>query len=121
MVANLLQPQTEKQLSEYFSGKRKDFDIPLAPKGTVFQLMAWRELSKIPYGETISYGEQARRVGDIKKARAVGMANGQNPISIIIPCHRVIGSSGVLTGYAGGLDVKEKLLLHEQKLSSQAA
>ena len=102
--------KAEKQLKEYFAGKRKDFDLPLDPQGTVFQIKAWRELSKIPYGKTISYGEQAKRVGDAKKARAVGMANGRNPLAIVVPCHRVIGASGALTGFGGGLKTKKYLL-----------
>ncbi len=102
--------KTEKQISEYFAGKRKEFDIKLDMRGTVFQIKAWRELQKIPYGKTISYGEQAARIGDAKKARAVGAANGRNPLLIIVPCHRVIGSSGALTGFASGLDMKQKLL-----------
>jgi methylated-DNA-[protein]-cysteine S-methyltransferase len=102
--------KAEQQLAEYFSGKRKSFDVKLDMRGTVFQIKAWRELQKIPYGETISYGEQAKRVGDAKKARAVGMANGRNPLAIIVPCHRVIGSSGALVGFGGGLNTKQKLL-----------
>ncbi|MBY0406471.1 MAG: methylated-DNA--[protein]-cysteine S-methyltransferase [Rickettsiales bacterium] len=109
--------RAEKQLAEYFAGTRKHFDLRLDMHGTVFQIKAWHELQKIPYGQTISYGEQARRVGDAKKARAVGMANGRNPLSIVVPCHRVIGASGGLTGFGGGLPVKEFLLRHE---SSQA-
>lgn len=105
--------RAEKQLGEYFAAKRKTFDLKLDLRGTVFQLMAWKELQNIPYGQTISYAEQAGRVGDAKKARAVGMANGRNPVSIIVPCHRVIGASGALTGYAGGMHVKEFLLKHE--------
>lgn len=107
--------KAEKQLAQYFAGKRKDFDLPLDIKGTIFQLKAWRELQKIPYGKTISYGEQARRVGDVNKARAVGMANGRNPICIVVPCHRVIGASGALTGFGGGLKTKEFLLKLEKK------
>jgi methylated-DNA-[protein]-cysteine S-methyltransferase len=107
--------QTEKQLSEYFSGKRKDFNLPLDATGTVFQMKAWKELCKIPYGKTISYGQQAKGVGDAKKARAVGMANGRNPLSIVVPCHRVIGASGSLTGFGGGLKVKEYLIDLEKK------
>jgi len=103
------------QLAEYFAGKRKHFDLPLDMRGTVFQIKAWRELVKIPYGQTISYGEQAKRVGDAKKARAVGMANGRNPICIVIPCHRVIGVSGDLTGFGGGLKVKQYLLDLERR------
>ena len=100
----------EKQLEEYFSGKRKEFDIKLDMQGTVFQINSWRQLQKIPYGETISYGQQAERIGDAKKARAVGAANGRNPLLIIVPCHRVIGASGALTGFGGGLPMKQKLL-----------
>jgi methylated-DNA-[protein]-cysteine S-methyltransferase len=106
---------TKNQLEEYFQGKRKVFDLPLVINGTDFQIQAWKQLQKIPHGETISYGEQAERMGDKKKARAVGMANGCNPISIVIPCHRVIGCNGHLTGFGGGLDKKEILLKLEQK------
>lgn len=98
------------QLEEYFDRKRTSFDLPLAPTGTPFQLRAWRALSRIPFGKTISYQEQARQLGDRKKARAVGMANGRNPIAIVVPCHRVIGKNGSLTGFGGGLDVKKFLL-----------
>ena len=107
--------KTKLQLDEYFQGKRKAFDLPLAANGTDFQKQVWYQLQKIPYAETISYGEQAERVGDRKKARAVGTANGLNPISIIVPCHRVIGSNGHLTGFAGGLDKKAFLLNLEKK------
>lgn len=99
-----------KQLKEYFSRQRKEFDLPLEILGTEFQKKVWDELKKIPYGETISYGELANRMGDKNLMRAVAAANGANPIPIIIPCHRVIGSDGSLTGYGGGLDVKQKLL-----------
>ena len=102
------------QLDEYFAGTRRAFDLPLDPVGTEFQRSAWAELSKIPFGETIIYGEQARRLGDANKSRAVGAANGRNPISIIVPCHRVVGANGALTGFAAGLDVKEWLLQHER-------
>ena len=104
---------TEAQLKEYFLGKRKTFDIPLASKGTEFQKRVWQQLRKIPYGQTITYGEQARRLGQPKSARAVGAANGKNPIGIIVPCHRVIGASGCLKGFAGGLDIKRNLLILE--------
>jgi methylated-DNA-[protein]-cysteine S-methyltransferase len=107
--------RAEKQLAEYFAGKRKEFSLPLEPKGTIFQLKAWKALRAIPYGETISYAAQARVVGDVKKARAVGMANGRNPLSIVVPCHRVIGSDGGLTGFGGGLSVKQFLLDHERR------
>lgn len=100
----------EAQLEEYFSGKRRTFQIPLSPKGTEFQLRVWNELLKIPFGSTITYGEQARRLGNPHAARATGAANGRNPIGLIIPCHRVIGASGALTGFAGGLEIKKKLL-----------
>lgn len=98
------------QLDEYFAGKRTVFDVRVAPSGTQFQLEVWRALTMIPYGATWSYGELAERIGRPGAARAVGAANGQNPISIIIPCHRVIGASGKLTGYGGGLDRKGLLL-----------
>jgi methylated-DNA-[protein]-cysteine S-methyltransferase len=101
---------TFKQLKEYFSRERKEFDLQLEILGTDFQKKVWNELKKIPYGETISYGELANRMGDKNLMRAVATANGANPIPIIIPCHRVIGADGSLTGYGGGLDVKQKLL-----------
>ena len=104
-----------RQLRAYFAGELEQFDIRLAPEGTEFQQRVWTELSKIPYGETVSYGELARRIGNPKASRAVGLANGSNPIPIIIPCHRVIGSNGKLTGYGGGLPVKEKLLALERR------
>jgi methylated-DNA-[protein]-cysteine S-methyltransferase len=107
--------KAEKQLKEYFAGKRKTFNVPLDIRGSVFQIKAWRELQKIPYGGTISYGEQAKRIGDANKARAAGMANGRNPLCVIVPCHRVIGASGELTGFGGGLKTKEFLLKHEKK------
>ena len=103
-----------EQLEEYFAGDRTEFDVPLDPIGTDFQLRAWEVLRAIPFGETITYGEQALQLGDANKSRAVGAANGRNPISIIVPCHRVVGSSGDLTGFAGGLDTKAWLLRHEQ-------
>ncbi|AGX41570.1 methylated-DNA--[protein]-cysteine S-methyltransferase [Clostridium saccharobutylicum] len=99
-----------KQLNEYFDGKRKEFNLPLAPKGTEFQKKVWNTLKEIPFGETRSYGEIAKLIGNEKASRAVGMANNKNPIMIIIPCHRVIGANGKLVGYAGGIDIKEKLL-----------
>lgn len=103
------------QLREYFQGTREQFDLPLAPKGTPFQKRVWSELQRIPFGQTISYLELARRLGDPKVIRASGSANGKNPIAIIIPCHRVIGSNGSLVGYAGGLENKKWLLDFEQK------
>ncbi len=98
------------QLAEYFAGRRTDFDVPLAMAGSPFQQRVWNALKEIPHGETISYGEQARRVGPPATARNVGSANGRNPISIIVPCHRVIGADGSLTGYGGGLERKRFLL-----------
>jgi methylated-DNA-[protein]-cysteine S-methyltransferase len=109
---------TETQLKEYFSGKRKSFDVPLNPKGTEFQMQVWNELKKIPYGRTLTYGEQAKRLNRPNSARAVGAANGKNPIGIIIPCHRVIGANGELTGFAGGLDSKRLLLSLENSQSN---
>jgi methylated-DNA-[protein]-cysteine S-methyltransferase len=98
------------QLREYFDGERTEFDLPLAAKGTEFQKRVWAQLRRIPYGTTISYGELARRIDQPAAVRAVGRANGQNPISVIIPCHRVIGADGSLTGFGGGLDRKRTLL-----------
>ena len=103
------------QLTEYFDGERTEFDVPLDPVGTEFQRAAWDVLCSIPYGTTISYGEQAERMGDRRKARAVGAANGRNPISIVVPCHRVVGANGALTGFAGGTDTKAWLLAHERQ------
>ena len=108
-----------RQLDAYFAGKLTNFDLPLAPPGTAFQRRVWHELCRIPFGQTISYGEQARRVGKKGAARAVGAANGRNPIAIIVPCHRVIGANGTLTGYGGGLDRKEWLLRHERAAACQ--
>jgi methylated-DNA-[protein]-cysteine S-methyltransferase len=102
------------QLREYFAGRRVEFDLPLAPQGTQFQLAVWRELQRIPYGETISYGDLARRIGNPKASRAVGSANGANQIPIVIPCHRVIAAGGKLGGFGGGLPVKEALLALEK-------
>lgn len=107
--------QTKEQLNEYFAGKRTSFDLPVVLYGTSFQKSVWEELMKIPYGQTVSYAIQAERLGSKNKARAVGTANGVNPIPIIIPCHRVIGSSGALTGFGGGIDKKEYLLQLEKK------
>jgi methylated-DNA-[protein]-cysteine S-methyltransferase len=107
--------ETIRQLREYFEGGRSEFELPLAPAGTQFQKAVWGRLREIPYGETISYGELAKRVGNPKASRAVGAANGQNPIPIVIPCHRVIGANGKLTGFGGGLPVKEALLALEAR------
>lgn len=106
---------TRKQLREYFAGKRFAFSLPLVMGGTAFQKSAWEQLLNIPYGETISYEEQATRLGDSKKARAVGMANSRNPISIVVPCHRVIAKSGDLAGFGGGIENKRILLELERK------
>ncbi len=103
-----------RQLEEYFSGKRKTFDLPLSPQGTDFQQKVWKALQEVPYGKTASYKDIAVRVGNAKACRAVGMANNRNPIAIIIPCHRIVGSSGKLVGYAGGLNIKEELLKLER-------
>jgi len=102
------------QLAEYFAGERRDFDLPLAPSGTEFQRTVWHALAEIPFGATCSYGDLARVVGRPSASRAVGAANGKNPIAIILPCHRVIGASGELTGYGGGLPMKRWLLEHER-------
>ena len=105
-----------EQLAEYFAGSRTTFAIPLAPAGTPFQRRVWDALRAIPYGTTLSYGELARRLGDLRATRAVGAANGRNPIPIIVPCHRVVGANGELTGFGGGLDRKRWLLEHEGAL-----
>lgn len=110
LSSNKILDAAEIQLQEYFAGRRKEFKLPLAPQGTVFQQKAWAQLVKIPYGRVISYGEQAKRMGQPQAQRAVGGANGKNPIAIIIPCHRVVGSNGSLTGFSSGLPRKEKLL-----------
>ena len=108
-----------KQLKEYFSGERKSFNIKLSPTGTPFQQQVWQALRSIPYGKTVSYGEIAKTIGKPQASRAVGAANGKNPISIIVPCHRVIGSSGKLVGYGGGLPIKETLLTLEQSYQAK--
>jgi methylated-DNA-[protein]-cysteine S-methyltransferase len=108
------------QLKAYFAGKLREFDLPLAPQGTDFQQRVWLALLRIPYGATASYGDIARAVGEPGASRAVGAANGQNPVAIIIPCHRVIGANGTLTGYGGGLPNKKFLLELEQKNSAFA-
>jgi len=107
------------QLKEYFAGKRAEFDLPLDPAGTEFQRAVWRALQTIPFGETCSYGDIALQIGNPKACRAVGMANNRNPIAIIIPCHRVIGRDGSLTGYGGGLDIKQYLLDLEMRKRRQ--
>jgi methylated-DNA-[protein]-cysteine S-methyltransferase len=103
----------QAQLLEYFRGARRTFELPLAPQGTPFQLRVWRALCTIPYGETLSYGELARRLGLVGGARAVGLANGANPLPVVVPCHRVIGADGTLTGFGGGLRIKRSLLALE--------
>ena len=103
-----------EELDGYFAGRLHQFSLSLQPEGTEFQKRVWKELQQIPYGDTISYGQLAERIGNPKASRAVGLANGANPISIIVPCHRVIGANGKLTGYGGGLSIKEKLLALER-------
>lgn len=106
--------EAEKQIKEYLSGKRKTFKLPLQLNGTEFQKKAWKELTKIPFGKTISYGQQAQKMGCDRAVRAVGSANGRNPLPLIVPCHRVIQSTGGLGGFSGGLNIKKRLLAHEQ-------
>ena len=108
--------EVKEQLSAYFDGRLQEFSVPLAPTGTEFQLRVWQALRKIPYGETISYGELAKSIGKPTASRAVGAANGRNPIPVIIPCHRVIGASGKLVGFGGGLATKQRLLALEQQV-----
>lgn len=112
--------QARSQLSEYFAGERTAFDLPLAPRGNDFQRRVWQLLTTIPYGQTRSYGQLAAGLGDPALARAVGAANGRNPISIVVPCHRVVGHDGSLTGYAGGLDRKAFLLDLERPVAARA-
>jgi len=109
------------QLTEYFAGERRQFDLPVAPRGSGFQERVWRALVAIPFAETRSYGELARSIGRPSASRAVGSANSKNPISIIVPCHRVIAANGELTGYAGGMAAKRWLLDHERRLAHRAA
>ncbi len=105
-----------QELASYFNGERECFTVPVAPKGTLFEQRVWQELQALPYGRTLSYAELSRRIGDAKAVRAVGRATGKNPIAIVIPCHRVLGSNGSLTGYAGGLHRKRALLMLERTL-----
>jgi len=114
-VNSPLLKEAVKQLTDYFSGKKKEFNLPLDLQGTDFQLRTWNALRAIPYGETRSYKQIAEAIGCPKGFRAVGLANNRNPVSIVIPCHRVIGADGSLTGYAGGLDIKERLLAFEKR------
>ncbi len=108
--------EVKQQLEAYLSGGQTTFNLPLNLKGTSFQQQVWAELRKLPYGATISYGELARRIGNPKACRAVGLANGQNPVSIVVPCHRVVGANGKLTGYSGGLSRKQTLLAFERRI-----
>ena len=110
--------EAERQLREYFSGTRTEFDLPLELNGSEFQKKVWRALREIPFGQTRSYLYLAKTVGSAKAVRAVGAANGKNPLSIVVPCHRVVGANGSLTGFAGGVDVKAKLLAHEARVAS---
>jgi len=109
-----------EQLRAYFAGKLQEFELSLAGEGTAFQRQVWRELCKIPFGETESYGGLAKRIGNSNASRAVGLANGKNPIGIIVPCHRVVGANGSLTGYGGGLERKQWLLEHERRYRGRA-
>ncbi len=113
--------ETRAQLREYFAGERREFDLPLAPTGTPFQLQVWRMLAQIPYGRTWSYRELAERIGAANAVRAVGAANGRNPLPIVLPCHRVIGADGSLTGFGGGLAIKAALLRLEGALAEPAS
>ncbi|CAA9195081.1 methylated-DNA--[protein]-cysteine S-methyltransferase [Flavobacterium collinsii] len=108
------------QLQEYFEGRRTDFDLKLNPKGTDFQQKVWKSLLEIPFGKTVSYMDQTKKLGDVKAIRAVASANGKNPLWIVVPCHRVIGTNGSLTGYAGGLSRKKWLLEHENPSTQQS-
>lgn len=107
--------EARRQLAEYFAGTRREFDLPLAPSGTAFQQQVWTALRTVPYARTASYGDIARAIGNPRGVRAVGLANGRNPLSIVVPCHRVIGSDGSLTGYGGGVERKQWLLAHEAR------
>ena len=113
-------PAATRQLREYFAGARREFDLPLKMAGSEFQQRVWRELTKIPFGKTSSYGQLAKRIGNPNGSRAVGLANGRNPIAIIVPCHRVIGADGSLTGFGGGIDRKQWLLTREGQPGTRA-
>jgi len=106
--------EAKRQLAAYFAGQLTAFDLPLAPRGTAFQQRVWDELRRVPHGQTVSYGELARRIGSPNACRAIGLTNGRNPLSIIVPCHRVVGANGKLIGYAGGMPRKEALLALER-------
>ena len=114
---NSVLTRAARQITEYFAGLRTEFDLPLDLRGTPFQVKAWRALATIPFGETVSYSEQASRIGAPTAVRAIGAANGRNPVSIVLPCHRVIGANGSLTGFAGGLDAKRALLAFERRVA----
>jgi methylated-DNA-[protein]-cysteine S-methyltransferase len=114
-------PEARRQFDEYFRGARTRFDLPMAPQGTVFQQQVWRALLSIPYGRTLSYGEIAKAIGSPNAFRAVGLANGRNPLAIIVPCHRVIGANGKLVGFAGGLECKQTLLSLEAEHAGAGA
>lgn len=118
---HLVMEECTRQLNEYFSGKRNHFNLPLKQQGTVFQQRVWAELLQIPFGRTLTYRELSRRLGDVKAIRAVGSANSKNQLAILVPCHRVIGADGSLTGYAGGLERKKWLLDHENQVASAMA
>jgi len=111
--------EAERQLAEYFEGKRTTFDLPIQLRGTPFQKLVWQQLLRIPYGQTRSYGHLALAIGNVSASRAVGLANSKNPLSIVVPCHRVIGASGKLTGFAGGIETKARLLALEGALNSR--
>ena len=113
--------ETERQLKQYFAGTRKEFELPLEPTGSEFQKKVWRALREIPFGQTRSYLDLAKSIGSAKAVRAVGAANGKNPLSIVVPCHRVVGANGALTGFAGGLQVKAKLLALEERVAASFA
>ena len=113
--ASVYLDRAQRELEEYFAGRRRDFSVPLSVKGTPFQLKVWRALKDIPYGATRSYGDIAKTIGNPKACRAVGMANNKNPLPLFIPCHRVVDAGGKLTGYAGGLDIKKILLDIEER------
>jgi methylated-DNA-[protein]-cysteine S-methyltransferase len=115
-AAGVILAEAQAQLEAYFAGRLREFDVPLAARGSPFQEKVWGLLREIPWGRTASYGDIARRIGDASLSRAVGVANGRNPISIVVPCHRVIGSDGSLTGYGGGMERKRWLLAHEGAL-----
>ncbi len=112
--------EARRQLDEYFDGRRREFDLPLGAGGTAFQRRVWAELRRIPFGETISYGELAARIGKPTASRAVGAANGRNPLPVVVPCHRVIGGDGRLTGFGGGLSTKQALLDLERRVADSA-